>query len=421
MSAIMRSRSSTCRDYTYSPGLLFLVSLAIGLAAPAAAQDSPLGALLLKDSDRVLRGRIELRGDFYEVEIAPQSRVSVPKSRVAIAAANLEELYRRKCRTIAEWNIGDHFQLTRWCMVNELFEPATEHYLEVARQQPDHPRVKQLGHELREKLLEDPGFREYLGLAPKSEASPASSPEAQPTVTAAADTFEMAQHPAIARRFTERVLPILINRCGQAACHGAQSTNRLQVLEPYPKAYARLASANLNSALAHVEAADDELAPLLRYATTAHGIQRAPAITLTETELLNELRTWIEFTKNPVIPAVAEQDGGESTVMERGLIAPRSRTFVPFQPEITLIPVRPGESGLNQVPTSGAAGNSLEPHMLDMPGDGEAPLPSATEIDALDAQLKQILGDSAGAAPPAVGPADPFDPAEFNRQAHQPR
>jgi hypothetical protein len=76
---------------------LRLVTLVIwgwwGLTASLPGQEFGSGVLLLKETERVLSGRITLKGEFYEVEIAPNSRISIPLKNVSHLGGSIEELY----------------------------------------------------------------------------------------------------------------------------------------------------------------------------------------------------------------------------------------------------------------------------------------------------------------------------------------
>lgn len=417
-----RSRSPACARAarrcvgSLGPAVLLLLSYAI-----VSGQEVGQRAVLLKETDRVLFGKVLQRAGFYEIEIAPNSRVSIPTGKVAQVADSLEELYQTKRAGISQTSIGDHFQLTRWCLLNGLLSHAAEHYAIVARGNASHPRVKQLGIELEEQLLRDQGFRNYLGLEPlaqpgddpkvavKSQADPAESS----VVTASTFETRSALHPKIAQHFADRIEPILLNRCSQAACHGVQGTSSLRLLEPHGRTHAKTAADNLASVLKQVPNTPNQVAPLLHFATQAHGTQRAPAIAVTDAKLVQELQNWIDFVRNPVVSAVA-------TTGNR----PDDR-----HNNSGLKPVSPGGAPLRLVPqasrkdSSNSAAKSAEPaapQQIPFPATG-FPVgvhpPSAAELDALDAQLQDILGESGSGG--AANADDPFDPAEFNRKARR--
>lgn len=419
---------------------LYLVSC-LSLSTRLTAQEFGNGVLLLKETDRVLAGKLTVQGEFYEVEIAPESRVSIPVKNVSLVAASMEELYQAKRRSISSWNAGEHFQLTRWCLLNNLLEHAVEHYAETAQRNPDHPRVRQLGLELQDRLLRDEKFRQYLGLqaAGNSVEGRSAQPVSTASASAPADTqyalelssgttspssvvsaggpeAQTSQSPEIARLFSERVQPILVNRCSQAACHGSQSTNALKLTPPFGSSAARQSTANLNSVLQQLRREGGDVARLLLYATQPHGIQPAPAIALSETKLIQELESWIAVVRNPVVQAGFSQPLAAQ---------PAPFRFQPFAPAIELSPVAPGSTELRLVPRGLQSPSPLEtaatrPVASEMTTpatafpNGVLP-PTLSEIDALDAALKLQLGETAPASATA-GSDDPFDPAEFNRQ-----
>ncbi len=387
----------------------------ISAAGRLAAQEPQPGALMLKETERIIAGKIIQRGDFYEVELAPNSRVSIAVSKVSRLAVSREELYQFKCQSIsrvgassqAQWPVGDHFQLTRWCLVNDLLPQAAAHYAQVVERNADHPRVKQLGVELQQRLLHDEAFRQYLGMPPLHPPAvtqvasshsagagqvsagdldpavtlPASATGDVPTGVLTASTFDSTtpiQHPQIAYHFTERVQPILISRCSQAACHGVQSHHALRLLAPYGQTNSRASAENLASVLKQIEAEPQQLSALVRYAIQPHGTQRAAAIATSETRLIQELQGWIEFVRNPVVSAVSFGQPQAGTFFPPGIPAgdeaSASSSVGPYP--AGLKPVTPGEAPLRSVPPA-------------------TPVPDGA----------------------ASGPAlDPFDPAEFNRK-----
>ncbi len=404
--------------------LCALAPLVFLLVIPAFATGQEFGqrAVLLKQTDRVLFGKVLQRAGFYEIELAPNSRVSIPTEKVAQVADSLEELYKIKSAGISPTSIGDHFQLTRWCLVNGLLSQAAEHYTIVARSNANHPRVKQLGVELEEQLLHDQDFREYLGLGPLVQPAPNAAVTVQPQgvleqpSVVTASTFEVpsAPHPEVAKRFATRVEPILLNRCSQAACHGVQGTSSLRLLEPYGKTHAQTAAENLASVLKHVPTDLNQIAPLVHFATKAHGTQREPALTATDPKLIQELQDWVGFVRNPVVSAVALSP-----------VRPNDNTSTSG-----LNPVVPGGAALRRVPQAASAdampnaarsaqAASQQPAVA-FPATGfpvGVQPPTASDLDALDAQLREILGEAKIGS--AAATDDPFDPAEFNRKARR--
>jgi hypothetical protein len=342
-----------------------------------------------------LIGSVRVNGNYFEIEIADQSRVSIPRDQVDFVGANTEEIYQYKRRGITRWKTGDHFQLTRWCLQNRLLLHAIDHYEEVKRQSPNHPAVKQLGTELQQKILSDEKFRAFAGLPALSAAAVATTaPKTVDGVSLASANTQVAEHPQVGIYFNDRVQPILMNRCSQAACHGASSNNSLRLMEPRGTAYARVSSENLKHVLAMVDPDESGTPRLLSYAIRPHGTQRLPGIELSESSLIDELKNWIRFSQNPVIPAIATQSPMPTI--------PNSSPSTASK----LNPLSPGSAQLRSVPGKSSP--------IEFPVGMTRP--AASEIDALDAQLNQILAKEKSIP---ASTRDPFDPAEFNRQAEQ--
>lgn len=382
-----------------------------------------MGALLLKN-DRVLVGKIERQGDVFLVRIADDSQVSIPKAQAQYLGRNVEDLYAYKRQALANPNTGDHFKLTRWCMGNQLLDQAVSHYQIVAKDAGNHPRVKQLAVELRNQLLEVEEFRSYLGLPPApsrngppgvvATAAPRALPDASPgnrqlvsdrQVVSASHKLESPPHPLVVQRFSDRVQPLLISRCSQAACHGGQADNALRLINPNAQFYAQTSANNLESVLPFTKLDANQVVPLLAYATQSHGLQRRPGIAVTESAVLGELQAWVELISNPVVAAVA-------AVPSQGL-RPSPGGLLPVDREAEL---------LKQVPRGQEFPDSRTPAAQNMEFPPGLTPPTLDELDALERQFNQLLPGSQAPASQPLAPShrDPFDPAEFNRRVSQP-
>ncbi|GIX00802.1 MAG: hypothetical protein KatS3mg111_4134 [Pirellulaceae bacterium] len=143
-------------------------------AATEHSQDKGLGAapaserkqVVLLTNDRVLEGKVSRNGRFYTIELADLARVAIPESQVVFVGESMQAVYAYKRSLIRETHPGDHYQLARWCLSQDLCDEAIVHYQRVAQKAGTHPRVRQLGEQIKLKLLNKPDFRAYLGLAP---------------------------------------------------------------------------------------------------------------------------------------------------------------------------------------------------------------------------------------------------------------
>lgn len=394
------------------------------------APQATLAALLLKN-DRVLLGKIERQGDAFLVRIADDSQVSIPKAQTQFLGRHIQDLYIYKRQSLTNPTTGDHFKLTRWCMANQLLDQAVNHYQIVAKDAGSHPRVKQLAVELRNQLLEVEDFRSYLGLPPIVQRaavlqSPAAAPPTSPSivaqaaaasggrhVVAASHKLESPPHPLVVQRFADRVQPLLISRCSQAACHGGQAENRLRLINPNSKFFAQTSADNLASVLPFAQPLARDVIPLLAYATQAHGLQRQPGIAITEASGVAELQAWVELVHNPVVTAVAAAPSSGLRPVPGGLLpVDRDAGQLKQVPRGEALP-----AGGNALSGKPASGNIQFP-------PGHEP-PSLGELDALERQFDRLRPATPGtsdlpAASSSRDPFDPFDPAEFNRRVSRP-
>ncbi len=400
-----------------------VTSILLACTATVLCLDSAIGqstqAVVLLKNDRVLEGEVEKRGDSFALKIATASQVMLPKDQVQYIGTSKLDLYQYKLRGILKPSAGDHFKLSRWCMVNGLLDEAVVHYLQAAAWNGDNPSVKRLAVELKEQLLKVPEFRDYLGLPavdPSNQGGSAVSlAAARVTKGGAEESFvqqaggvqELPPQEVVAV-FSERIQPILINRCSQAACHGGQTKTPLRMIEPHSRFGPQTSTNNLKSVLAYVPDRDG-ISPLISYATRAHGLQRRPGVELAESQLLAELRNWVALVQNPVVSGHDPLSGNPPIQTGPG----RGSALSPVQ-----------------------RGNEPRPVPNSANAPGSAPFQDATRASTLDQWRSPISGSSlippAQNGLPQSGPAreptvvlpgtansgDPFDPNAFNLRMH---
>jgi len=382
------------------------------------ADEARAGAqrVVLLKNDRCLTGVVRHLGETVVIEIDSDARVSKPASEVLTIADDMQGIYQYKVSRYARLGPGEHIRLARWCLSVGLHAEAANHFLAVNKEAGDHPVVKQLGIELREHLLADADFRQYLGLTPLTTLAAESTPvQLVSSTSGQADVRPVI--PAVVASFTEHVQPILLNRCSQSGCHGLSATNSLRLLQPLGSARARISEQNCRSVLPFVEVDDSNMSQLQRYAVTAHGTQKIPALSAQEARLIDVLQSWTTFARNPVMAAVNTTPAGSPGAVARAVYHGQ---------------VSPQAAGSAVTPAA------VKPHGVP-PRTGPVAGPSESELDALDDEVRRALGEPPripkGTAPdlernvpnrPPASPEkaasmftpakDPFDPAEFNRR-----
>lgn len=413
-----------------------VTSIFLGWAAAVLCPESVIAqstqAVVLLKNDRVLEGDVEKQGDSFAIKIATASRVMLPKDQVQYIGTSKLDLYQYKLRGILKPSAGDHFKLSRWCMVNGLLDQAVIHYLEAAAWNGENPSIKRLAVELKEQLLKVPEFREYLGLPDESTGVRTSvvslavartgTGEAGGGVQQAGGVQELPPQEVVAV-FGERIQPILLNRCSQAACHGGQTKTPLRIIEPHARFGPQTNTNNLKSVLAYVPERDG-ISPLIGYATRAHGLQRRPGVELAESQLLEELRNWVALVQNPVVPGHDVSSSGSAPLQSfdslRSIGSPEGRG-----------------SSLSPV----VRGNEPRPVPNSSNNPAAAPSQDATRASTLDQWRSPAVVPNSGAngadhealapnaapvreptvvLPGTASSGDPFDPKAFNLRMHGP-
>ncbi|MBX3423743.1 MAG: hypothetical protein KF752_19475 [Pirellulaceae bacterium] len=339
-------------------------------------------AYVLLSNDRCLQGQIEMLPDRCRIRQNEGNEITVHRNQVQCVGSSLDDIYRYKLSKLSVGvRAGDHFKLARWCLGANLLAEAGEHYLRLIKSHPPeaHPQVRQLGVEIRDMMLRQPELRSHLGLAPlptthilqrtagqsaptSTESShligvqPASTrPSEARTITSSPANTNSIHHilPQVQTRFVEQIQHVLLNRCGQASCHGATSNNSLRLLEIRGVQSAQRSSSNLQSVLQHVSQDPAARSALIEYATRPHGWRPTAALTHQDTRLIHDLEAWIQLIQNPVVTA-------EATQLAQSRPAATSTERSDLQPQSALNPLPPGAARLRPVPGSPSSDSKVQ-------------------------------------------------------------
>ena len=345
-------------------GVLALSSAAMSLrasdvvpsAAAGVAGDPSVPRLVVMHGGKVVEGSLRTASGGYELE-TPNGRVFIADSYIWFTAENRLEAYRTLRERIPEASAGTHVKIAQWCIENRLHHQAKEELRLALRIEPQHVDARTM---LR--LLE-----------PSSAASENSGAKLRPSPLDPVQTLGNLPHHA-AQEFVTRIQPLLVNRCGNANCHGAASGHAftLRTVRPGVPAYRSLTEQNPDAVRKLISYESPETSPLLAAAATAtstgHGGPRKPLFPgPTGAAQLRGLAQWVRdvAASDPALARTREP-------AELKLASPENRTT-----EI-------------------------------VPASAELPLaPAAEPSDATAALLQSVISDER---------PDAFDPNEFNRR-----
>ncbi|REJ91486.1 MAG: hypothetical protein DWQ34_01640 [Planctomycetota bacterium] len=347
----------------------------------AATENGETRYLVLFDG-RVMQGRITERPGGYMLD-SQRGRMVIPHDFIRLTAVSLEEAYQKQRDNMTKPGAGDHIALARWCNANRLYIEAEEQLTAALKLEPQRSEARQLlkrvvqaAAEAEERSWKNSGFDTI---------------EARPGRSAPGISNEATEE------FARRVQPLLVNKCGNATCHGRASSNtfRLENVKAGSRHQRLESDRNLRNILAQLNLDSPYSSPLLRKpqdneSLVHRGIFFGPRGE-DQRKILND---WVELvasqqSESPVAPQTPSQPTPEPSssevedgqVIQVGATQPQARKASPLTIEIPRTPQR-----RETVSSSN-------------------PIPAPKD----DALIQRVLDEDR---------PDAFDPDVFNRKVH---
>jgi hypothetical protein len=262
------------------------------------------GCVLLKNGNVLTAIDIVPQSKFVLVRLDETAELKVPTKDLVKIGRDKLELYHYQVSKTTRWEAGEHWQLAKWCLRQGLVEQSHSHYEELKKLSGNHAKFKQLDSELKQALLQDPVMKAALKSAfPTEQALQASHQtfdSGSPPVAAKDERSDKGKPAVNLDRntqdyFRQQLQPFLAMRCGQAGCHGAYGKSDFHVARSGVLHGQPASEISLNSAIRFLDADNIEMTKLWINATSSHGTQKTPSLTMknsSERDLLNRLRTW---------------------------------------------------------------------------------------------------------------------------------
>lgn len=338
--------------------------------AEGAAASHDLLAVLT--DGRIMRGNITRHAAGYYVE-RPGGTIFLPSEQVRCVARDLQDAYRQQREQMLDPTAAMLIQLAEWCISYRLYDEAGDELRRALRRDPQNETARRMLARLDDMLSTKPlrsiesSRRDVYGVE-------------------VADVESLGGlSKDLAAEFTTKIQPLIMNKCGNAYCHGTAAENefRLQHVR-IGSANQRLSSQrNLALLLKYVDVAQPEQSPLLTKTRGAHGGTTFAIFSGASGAGQQELLTsWVT--------RVAEERQTEQQKLAR-----RTPLKAPG------LPTTPG--GTNTIQLASAEQPAPQPAMISnqQPPRRLDELTTPPETDQ---------------TPRPVPRFDPFDPAEFNRQ-----
>lgn len=225
--------------------------------SPAASPKAKSGVLVLK-TGQLVEGGISPNPGGYLVEL-PKGNYLVPLERVSVIADDRHGAYKKLKATQPTPTPDFQVALARWCIAWKLFEEARVELRDALVAEPEHDEARQMYAKLHQLMNPAPTTMIVKPVGKPTEGMPQSDPESLAGLS-----------PDTAKQYVTRVQPLLLNRCGNAGCHGPSSGQELQLTHIRGRMN-KPTIANLEMVLKFVDNASPEDSPLLTVPTGAHG------------------------------------------------------------------------------------------------------------------------------------------------------
>lgn len=337
-------------------------------ASGVSAERLPPQIIVLKNGS-VVEGRIQIAQGGYHVE-RNGGQVFLADAVVWYTAESRRDAYKTLRERIPYATADSHVHIAEWCVENNLREEAREELRLALRLEPNNEGARSL----------------YRLLNPEPQ-SPV--PRDRPQLQSGQEPTLGGLPPEVARTFVTRVQPLLVNRCGNASCHGSASGNRftLQNARNGNPAFKRYTQDNLDAVLEQLTLTTPHSSPLLiQMQLEGHGGSRKPLFPGRVGEAqIQTIANWIvdvsRSRKKLTHPGPSDQ-----------------------RDPLQLTAAVEGATNLPQNATARPADSGRMPETTDGPPAVNDPVP---ESDATSRLLESILRDDQ---------PDAFDPEVFNRQ-----
>ena len=308
--------------------------------------------VLVLHNGRTLIGAIRVTPTGFEITEAA-GIVYIPTTAVWFTAYDLREAYAELSKRLPDRSAAGHTGLARWCVNHDLPTEALAELREALRIDPTHAAARQMLRTLGDLL----------------EPEPAVGASAVPT---AAVPMELPSE--VAAAYVSQIQPLLMSRCGNAACHGTSSDGafRLRNVRRDSPGFRSLTAMNLDAIAAYIDATAPQTSPLLVRSSAADHAAGRPVFV------------------------------GSAGEHQRQALAAWVRQFAATRPQTasqtaTSTPVAFAEL----VPSTATEPNSSEPTAVGTPDAAEPTADGAADL------LRRVLNQER---------PDAFDPNAFNRR-----
>ncbi len=367
----------------------FGLSLVVSLALSVQADDGGLRErVIVMNSGRILTGQMTRNAGGWLVEQA-SGRVQVPEDQVKLVADSLRDAYRKQRDAIVEPTPATHVMLAQWCISYRLYDEARDELKKCLKRDADHEEARKLLRRLDDTLTAKPVAAVAATLSPWKTVDGFVVPEVESLGGLSKET---------ATSFTARVQPLLMNKCGNASCHGPASGSEFKLNSTRfgANGHRLYTERNLAEVLRYIDIKEPALSPLVAIPQGSHGGTAAIFHGPQSAEQLKTLRNFVKLVAK-------EKQTEERELAQRPSVLGRKKSAPDDVANTTAAPFEspPRDAAVTPAAASTAATKSR-----------------VVTANGIKNDAPQSLPEDDTALPFDDAPHDPFDPDVFNRRFH---
>lgn len=347
------------------------------------AQDDPAShTVVVLNDGRVFSGTLQPVGGGYRVN-QKTGYVIVPFDQVRLTSKSLPEAYKTLRESIQKPSTEDHLRLAEWCLENNLIGQARTEVTQALALEPLRQEARNLLQKIDGELESD-------------------APAKKPPTAMTADGFLIRPDqthagisPDLHREFIQRIQPLMMNKCGNAHCHGSATKTSFEIASARRVSHkSRSASDdNLFEVLTLIDPNQPRQSRLLLEPATPSTHHKDLFLGPLGNQHYRMLEAWITKVAKSAPDAVGPRERIEPTPA--------------LQPTIIQASGMSRDRGLGQDPAT---------QTIETPEPARLPM-NATQQDITEhihqSKEAQLLNRIRTETAP-----DPFDPEVFNRRMH---
>lgn len=336
--------------------------------------------IILLNSGRIMTGQVERNAGGYLIH-QNSGRVQLALDDVKFIVDSLRDGYYKQRDSVVEPTPATHLALANWCISYRLYDEASVELKKCLETDPDNEAARRLLARLTDTIRANLTPTPDVPVARKG-----SDGYIQPEVETLGG---LSRESAV--QFTMQIQPLLLNKCGNASCHGMSSENEFHLISSRGSGHGarQTSEQNLSEVLRQIDFEKVSQSKLLSVMRTAHGGKGTVFAGQNARDQMNRLQTWVR--------TVVNEKQAESIAMEqqpriasRGKSKKRDQQFRVKNEKTNEAPIRQVSATQEVENEQPEAGRAVEPKLL--------------------------RADPKDAAALAREPEDAFDPQQFNER-----